>query len=192
LHEAVDNLGHGETLDPWDVLAFRAPVDFRSHRVVLSDRPELSPDVRAAEADLLKRGIAVLGEEEFEGVRTVTVSGPDADETRAHVSERLPGVEFVDWAGDTPRCIRPVRCTDYRLKEPDHLRVWILVPPGGHVEELVAAETEEEVVLLALACTPASAAGGIPRGEPCRIYLQAPLGDRRVVCAASGADVPSA
>lgn len=192
LDEAVENLGRGETLDPWDVLAFRAPVDFRSHRIVLSDRPELSPEVRAAEAELLRRRIAVLEEDEYCGARTITVTGPDADEARAEVESRVPGVEYVDWAGENPLSIGPVRCTDYRLKEPDHLRVWVLVPPGGHVEELHAAESEEEVVLLALACMPAHGGEGVPRGEPCRIHLRAPLGQRRVVCAASGAEVPPA
>src|SRR5438034_413860 len=52
LDEAADNLGRGEHLDPWDVLAFRAPVDFRSHRVVLTDPPALSADVTAVQSQL--------------------------------------------------------------------------------------------------------------------------------------------
>ena len=184
LEEAIDNLGRGEQLDPWDALAFRAPVGFRSHRVVLSDAPAFSDDVRAVQAQLLRRGVAVLAEEEHRGTRFLTVSSYNRDRT-ALVSELLPDVQ-VDWAGRTARQIVPARCVGWRKKADDVLRVWIALHTDEHIDEVVAAENDDEVVVLAFACTPTAGSEGGWRSEPIRVDLDSPIGDRQVICGFSG------
>ena len=176
LAEAVDNLGRGESLDPWDALAFMAPVEFRSHRVVLDADPDFSDDVEACRAQLLERCIVVLQERDG----TVMVSGAPPERAVSVVKEHLPGRD-VEVAGEMPRQHRPVRCVSWRQKADDEIRVWVQHWTGEHIDEVVAAEDEEKIVVLAFVCSPAVTTGGHALCEPSRVHLRSPIGDRRVI-----------
>lgn len=189
LSQVADALGRHEPLDPWEVLAFRAPIDVRSHRVVLTDPPELSDDVRAVQARLLRRGVAVLSDETFRGQRTVELSSYVEEWAYEAARELLPGVD-VAWVAQTPREIKPARSVSWRDKGENHIRVWIEVGPGEHVDDVLAAEDDESVVVLAYTCTPAAGAFGMPHHEPAGIYLERPVGDRVVVDGFSHDPIP--
>ena len=178
--EAIDNLGKGERLDPWDALAFRAPVGLRSHRVTLRDEPQLSADVRSAQAELLRRGVVILAEEEFKGRRTVTVSSFVREWAEAGVAELLPEVT-LDWAGHTPHRIVPAECQSWQRKADDAIRVWVTVREDEHLVETRLAEDEEKIVVLAFVSSPSDGGFGPPHGEPAMLYLDQPVGDRPVL-----------
>jgi len=182
---AIDNLGRGESLDPWDVLAFRAPVASRSDRMILSDEPSLSSDIEAVKARLLRRGVTVLDEREYRGDRTLTVSSYVSDWAHEALAELLPGVE-VDWVGRTPRETVPARCVGWRDKGGDMIRVWVSVRDDQHIDEVIVAESDEEIVVLPFVCCPSAGWTGRRHEDPAHIHLRAPLGDRAVVCGFSG------
>ena len=184
--EAIDNVGFGDGLDMRDVWVFRRWAD----PIGLEHEPaELAEDVVPARAGLLRNGVVVLDDIEHRGVRTIVASGPTADRTRTAVEDLLPGAT-VDWAGPTPRRLRPARCTGFRRRAEDLLRVWVLLDHGEHVDDLIVAEDDEQVVVLAVACTPADGPHGLRHHEPFRVWLRAPLGDRTVVDGLTGEPMP--
>jgi hypothetical protein len=185
LAEAIDNLGRGERLDPWDALAFMAPVGFRSHRVVLDAEPDFPDDVERHRARLLEQGIVVLADRDGQ----TSVSGAPRERALAAVEELLPG-RTVDVAGRTPREIRPARCVSWRRKADDELRVWVRHWTDEHIDQIVAAEDEEKVVVLAFICSPVAGLDGHELCEPGRVDLRAPLGERRVIDGLTGESLP--
>ncbi len=178
--EAIDNLGNGEQLDPWDSLAFRAPVGPRSHGVTLTDEPELTAEVRAAQAELLRRGVAILADEDVNGRRVVTVSSYVREWAEEAVAEVLPEVD-MDWAAQTPHQIVPAQCESWQRKGDAAIRVWVTVREHEHLVETRLAEDDEKIVVLAFLSSPSGGELGRPHSEPAMLYLDQPVGGRQVL-----------
>jgi hypothetical protein len=178
--EAIDNLGNGEQLDPWDSLAFRAPVGPRAHGVTLTDEPRLSGDIRSAQAELLRRGVAILAEEEVNGRRVVTVSSYVREWGESAVADLLPALS-AEWVGQTPHRIVPAQCESWQRKADDAIRVWVAVREHEHLVETRVAEDDEKIVVLAFVSTPSGCEPGQPHAEPATLYLDQPVGDRQVL-----------
>jgi hypothetical protein len=182
LGEAIDNLGRGVTLDPWDALAFNAPVSFRSHRIVLSEEPKLSDAVEDCRARLLERKIVILDERDGRLLAT----GASAERVVETVQRLLPDHE-VEVVGPMPREHRPARCDGWRDKGENTLRVWVAHYDDEHIDEVLAAEDDDRIVVMAFVCSPAA------RGEssklvhePARVHLTRPVGNRPVIDGLTG------
>ena len=160
--------------------ALSAPVGPRSHGVTLTDEPQLTAEVRAAKAELLRRGVAILAEEDVNGQRVVTVSSyvrEWAEEAVARCYRELK----MDWAAQTPHRIVPAQCESWQRKGDDEIRVWVTVREHEHLLETKHAEDDEKIVVLAFVSSPSGAEPGRPHGEPAMLYLDQPVGGRQVL-----------
>jgi hypothetical protein len=92
--------------------------------------------------------------------------------------------------GDMPRQIKPLRCVGHMEREPGRLQVRFVIGMEQHVDEIVFAEDDEAVVIYGTVCTPATHEVGERYEGPWHIYLDRPLGDRRVIDGVTGEDVP--
>jgi hypothetical protein len=180
LGEAVDNLGSGERLDAWDALALHAPVGPRSHRSVVGDPEPVSPAVEAARAELLRRGIVVVREREEAGEPVVEVTCADPEWPESAIPELLPGFTHT-YLGRMPREIYPTPCLSWRPKGEREIRLWARVHEDEHLDEVVVAEDERQVLVEVFVCTPTGGSDKREHAEPVRIELRDPIGDREVV-----------
>lgn len=92
--------------------------------------------------------------------------------------------------GDMPRQIKPLRCVGYMEREPGRLQVRFVIGSEQHVDEIVFAEDDDAVVVYGTVCSPANLEVGERYEGPWHIYLERPLGDRRVIDGVTGKDVP--
>jgi hypothetical protein len=117
--------------------------------------------VNAADrAALLREGIVVLEQSSSRGRRRVGVTGIGADRVRDAVARRLGHDAEVEILGELPRCIRPRRCVGYLEREPGRLQLRFVLSGEEHVDEILVAEDDEAVVVLATVCTPVGGDGG--------------------------------
>ena len=182
LAEAIDTIGFGDGLEMRDTWVFRRWAD---PRAFMHDEPVLVGDLQAAQADLLRAGVVVLDDLCERGERTITAAGPTADHVRDALVDVAPGAS-VDWAGPAPRRLTSVPCGGYRHRGGNLLRVWVPVEQDGHVDEVIVAEDDEQVVVLAVVCTRGAPRVRVRHEEPHRVWLREPLGDREVVDGVTG------
>jgi hypothetical protein len=144
----------------------------------------------AARAALLRQGIVVLEEDSSRGCRRVGVTGVGTERVCEAVSHRLGhGVE-VEVLGELPRRIRPRRCVGYLEREPGRLQLRFVLSADEHMDEILVAEDEEGVIVLATVCTPAGGDPGERWEGPWHVYLDRPLEDRAVIDGCNGSAVP--
>jgi hypothetical protein len=137
---------------------------------------------------LLRHGIVVV---EVDSTRLrIAVTGQGAARVRDLTARRLGHGVDVDVIGDLPRRLEPRPCVGYMEREPRRLQLRIELRGDDHVDEIVVAEDEREVVAFATACTPTAGETGAACEVPCHVYLQRPLGERMVVDGTSGREVP--
>jgi hypothetical protein len=144
------------------------------------------PEVEAARATLLRRGVALLGEaRSMEDRQVLCVSCVREEWATDAMAELLPAVEF-EWCSETPRVLRPrwvKRCCE---REPGRLELRVVLYPHEHVDEILVAEDDHIVTVLVTVCM--SVVG--PPGEPCdvphHVYLGRPLGTRKVFDGVTG------
>ena len=148
---------------------------------------EIDAQDRAA---LLLEGIVVLAAEEAEGRTHVEVSGAGEERVRAAVAARLGGDVEVSVLAELPRTLEPRRCVGHMEREPGRLQLRYVLWGDEHMDDIVVAEDEERVVVLASVCT--AAAGEVRDGCECpfHVYLGRPLGDRQVYDGLTGDPVP--
>jgi hypothetical protein len=147
--------------------------------------------VNAADrAALLREGIVVLEENSTRGRRRVCVTGIGAERVWEAVARRLGREAEVEILGELPRCIRPRRCVGYLEREPGRLQLRFVLAGEEHVDEILVAEDDEAVVVLATVCTAVGGDGGERWEGPWHVYLDRPLGNREVIDGCNGAAVP--
>src|SRR4051812_17934169 len=155
----------------------------------IHEPPAFTPEVEAARATLLRRGVAVLFQEttpKRDSVLYVSSLRPEWAE-RA-MAELLPGVVF-EWCGETPRELRPRaihRCCE---REPGRLQLRVVVGAAEHVDEILVAEDDHIVAVLVTVCMPVAGPLGEQCDVPCHVYLDRPLGTRKVIDAVRGEEL---
>jgi hypothetical protein len=153
--------------------------------------PDNSNDIADCQrTSLLRQGIVVLDAQLDGNSPCVTVSAPAPVDAEAIVREQFGADVEVYVAGPLPRELRPLYCVGHMEREPGRLQVRFVLRGDEHLDDIVVAEDDEAVVVLATVCV--SAAG--PRGEACdgpwHVYLDRPLGDRVVIDGHCGQAVP--
>src|SRR3954469_2182327 len=155
----------------------------------IHDPPTFTPEVEAARATLLRRGIAVLFQETTPKWGSVLyVSSVRPEWAERAMAELLPGVEF-EWRGETPRELRPRaihRCCE---REPGRLQLRVVVGSEEHVDEILVAEDDHIVAVLVTVCMPVAGPLGEQCDVPCHVYLDRPLGTRKVIDAVRGEEL---
>jgi hypothetical protein len=109
---------------------------------------------------------------------------------REIVAQRLGSAVTVELLGDLPRRLERRQCVGYMEREPRRLQLRFAFCSDEHVDDVVVAEDERTVVVLATVSRPVC---GEPRAwceGPVHVYLESPLGDRTVIDAVSGDAVP--
>jgi hypothetical protein len=145
---------------------------------------------RADRAVLLRQGIVVLEEDSSRGCRRVGVTGVGTERVCEAVSHQLGhGVE-VEVLGELPRRIRARACVGYLEREPGRLQLRFVLSADEHMDEILVAEDDEAVVVLATVCTPAGGDPGERWEGPWHVYLDRPLEDRAVIDGCNGSAVP--
>jgi hypothetical protein len=90
----------------------------------------------------------------------------------------------------TPRRLAPRSCVAYCEREPGRLQVRLVVDRDEHIDDIVVIEDDDSVVVCASICSPTT---GVRRDQidaPFNVYLDEPLGERKVIDALSGRAVP--
>jgi hypothetical protein len=90
----------------------------------------------------------------------------------------------------TPRRLAPRSCVAYCEREPGRLQVRLVVDRDEHIDDIVVIEDDDSVVVCASICSPTT---GVRRDQidaPFHVYLDEPLGERKVIDALSGRAVP--
>ena len=90
----------------------------------------------------------------------------------------------------TPRRLAPRSCVAYCEREPGRLQVRLVVDRDEHIDDIVVIEDDDSVVVCASICSPTTGARRDQIDAPFHVYLEEPLGERKVVDALSGRAVP--
>jgi hypothetical protein len=120
----------------------------------------------------------------------VYATGPDDDAARNAIIERLGAHVEVEVCGDAPRESRPRACNGHREREPGRLQLRYHTQREEHVDLILVAETDTEVVVFGTVCTPVGLLPGHETDCPYHVYLDQPLGERQVIDAVVDAPVP--
>jgi hypothetical protein len=148
---------------------------------------ELSAEVEAVRAELLARGVVVLRERRpRKGDKSLTVASYRPEWARHAVPELLGEDWEVDWVGETPREIVPVRILSYRDRGMGGIKLFVAIGDEEHVDEVLLAEDAEKIVLAAYVCSPATGSGGRHRIEAIKKYAARSLDGRPVIDRFSG------
>jgi hypothetical protein len=83
----------------------------------------------------------------------------------------------------------PCRVTCCWEREPGRLQLRVVRAAQEHVDEVLVAEDENIVTVLVTICTPADGPSGDRIDEPHHVYLQRPLGSRKVIDGVSGEEM---
>jgi hypothetical protein len=90
----------------------------------------------------------------------------------------------------TPRRLAPRSCVAYCEREPGRLQLRLVLDRDEHVDDIVVDENDDTIVVFAAICSPTTGARREQCGVPFHVYLERPLGGRRVIDALSGREVP--
>ena len=158
-------------------------------RMPIHDPPTFTPEVDAARATLLRRGVAVLFQENTPTTRSlVYVSSIRPEWAERAMAELLPDTEF-EWRGETPRELRPRAIHRCREREPGRLQLRVVVGAEEHVDEILVAEDDHIVTVVVNVCMPVAGPVGELCDVPHHIYLDRPLGTRKVIDAVRGEEL---
>jgi hypothetical protein len=91
---------------------------------------------------------------------------------------------------ETPRRLEPRSAVAHREREPGRLQLRFVLDVDEHMHAIDVVENDDSVVVFATVCTPVTRTRNHLVDAPFHVYLEQPLGQRRVVDAISGRDVP--
>jgi hypothetical protein len=91
---------------------------------------------------------------------------------------------------ETPRRLGPRGCVAHREREPGRLQLRFVLSLDEDMHEIVVVENEDSVQVFAIVCGPVTSRSSERVDAPWHVYLERPLGRRRVIDALSGRDVP--
>lgn len=91
---------------------------------------------------------------------------------------------------DTPRRLAPRSFTAHCEREPGRLQLRLVLARDEHVDDIVVDEEDDRIVAFAAVCSPTI--GGHPEQieGPFHVYLEEPLGERKVIDALTGRELP--
>ena len=140
---------------------------------------------------LLRQGITVTNARRTNGRLQVFVSGGDEKRVRAAVAARLGAEVDVSILDELPRRLRPRGCAGHMEREPGRLQLRYVLWGDECMGDIVVFEDARSVVVLGLICEPVGGDAGEPREFPFHVYLDRPLGTRRVFDGCGGGEVPA-
>jgi hypothetical protein len=91
---------------------------------------------------------------------------------------------------DTLRRLAARSCVGYCEREPGRLQLRFVVDVDEHMHDIVVVEDDDTVVVSAAVCTPTTGVWREQFEGPFHVYLDEPLGERRVIDALTGREVP--
>jgi hypothetical protein len=75
-------------------------------------------------------------------------------------------------------------------REPGRLQLRFAFRRDEHVDEIIVAESDSAVVVLATVCTSVAGDAAFEYRGPAHVYLDRPLGDRQLIDGTTGQNVP--
>jgi hypothetical protein len=90
----------------------------------------------------------------------------------------------------TPRRLAPRSFVAHREREPGRLQLRLVLARDEHVDDIVVEEEEDCVIAFASVCGPTTGAHPEQMDGPVHVYLERPLGQRKVIDALSGRELP--
>ena len=141
---------------------------------------------------LLRERIVVHSVIHYEEFGTqMFVTGPDKERAREAVAERFGEDVQVEVCGDEPREVRPLVCDGHMEREPGRLQLRYAMQDEEHMNSIVVAETDDEVIVFGTVCRPVDLLPpGHLMGGPYHVCLDKPLGERTVIDAVTDLQVP--
>jgi hypothetical protein len=112
---------------------------------------------------------------------------------RANVIAMTDDDDREAWAPNldpTLRQLMPRTCVGYREREPRRLQLRFVIDGNEHMYDIVVNEDDDSVVVHGEVCSPTTGACRDQCDVPFHVYLDQPLGERRVVDALSGREIP--
>jgi hypothetical protein len=91
---------------------------------------------------------------------------------------------------ETLRRLEPRSAVAYCEREPGRLQLRFVLDVDEHMHDIDVVESDDSVVVVATVCSPVTGIRTDLVDGPFHVYLEQPLGERRVVDALSGRDVP--
>jgi hypothetical protein len=125
----------------------------------------------------------------------VPIHAHEASQERpcANVAGMVDDEEWENMAprlDDTPRRLAPRSAVAYCEREPGRLQLRLVVDVDEHIDDIVVDESDDSVVVFASVCSPTTGACRDQIDAPFHVYLDEPLGERRVIDALSGRELP--
>jgi len=111
----------------------------------------------------------------------VNVDGTIDDEHWENLAPRLD---------ETPRRLAPRSFVAHCEREPGRLQLRLVLARDEHVDDIVVDEEEDCVTAFASICSPTTGAHPKQMEGPFHVYLERPLGERKVIDALSGRRLP--
>jgi hypothetical protein len=139
---------------------------------------------------LLRQGVALIDAESRDGRLIVEVTGAPEDRARAVVAERLGSTTSVTVVDDLPRRLYARPSVGHMEREAGRLQLRYVLWPDEHLADILVLEDEESVVVLGMVCVSAECEPGEACEVPTHVYLDEPLGGRRVYDGCSGEEIP--
>jgi hypothetical protein len=90
----------------------------------------------------------------------------------------------------TPRRLAPRSFMAHREREPGRLQLRLVLARDEHVDDIVVEEEDDCVIAFASVCSPTTGAHPEQMESPFHVYLDQPLGERKVIDALSGRELP--
>ena len=108
---------------------------------------------------------------------------------RDAVRERFGEETQVEVLDSYPRQLYVHRCAGHMEREAGRLQLRWVLWPGQVLADIVVVEDDECVVVLGLISQPPVIDGGEPYDVPTHVYLEQPLGERKVYDACGGDEI---
>jgi hypothetical protein len=141
-------------------------------------------------AALLRQGVALVDARLSDGRLSVEVTGVPEDRVRAVVAEQLGPSTRVLVVDDLPRRLYARPCVGHMEREEKRLQLRYVLWPDEHMADVVVIEDAESVVVFGMICVAAACEPGDACEVPTHVYLDSPLGGRKVYDGCSGEEVP--